>query len=194
MLNAEKLLSQFNPATGEIPGALTIRRHLHDLCGCFADTAAFDAAAAAGNTLVYSLATVEPGNGTGDLHYGVVLLMPGKIGEEYYLTKGHLHSWREAAELYLGLTGEGAMLLQDESSGECRMVPLRPNGPVYVPGHTAHRTINTGSTPLTYLGVYPAKAGHDYEAIARKNFRCVVVERNGRPVMLERKNLSKATL
>lgn len=194
MLNAEKLLSQFNPATGEIPGTLTVQRHLHDLRGCFADTAAFDAAAAAGNPLIYSVATVEPGNGAGDLHYGVVLLMPGKIGGEYYLTKGHLHSRREAAELYLGLTGEGVMLLEDEFDGESRMVPLRPNGAVYVPGHTAHRTINTGSVPLTYLGVYPAKAGHDYEAIARKNFRCVVVERNGRPVMLERKNLPQPTL
>ena len=190
MLNAEQLLSQFNPATGEIPGALAIRRHLLDLRGCFADMAAFESAVAAGNPLLYSVATVEPGSGAGDLHYGVVLLMPGKIGGEYYLTRGHLHSWREAAELYLGLTGEGVMLLEDVPSGECRLLPLRPNGAIYVPGHTAHRTINTGSAPLTYLGVYPAKAGHDYDAIARKNFRCVVVERDGRPAMLERKNLT----
>jgi glucose-6-phosphate isomerase, archaeal len=189
MLNAEKLLTQFNPMTGGISGAPTVERHLRDLRGCFSDVTAFEAAAAVGNPLLYSVATVEPGNAAGDLHYAVALLMPGKIGAEYYMTKGHLHSWREAAELYLGLTGEGVMLLEDESSGESWMMPLRPYGVVYVPGHTAHRTINTGNVPLTYLGVYPAKAGHDYDAIARKNFRCVVVERGGRPVMLERKNL-----
>lgn len=189
MPDLEKLLSQFNPVTGEIPGAPTIRRYLHDLRGCFADTAAFKAAAAAGNPMVYSVAVVEPANGPGDLHYGVGRLMPGKIGDEYNMTKGHLHSWREAAEFYVGLTGEGMMLLEDEASGESRMVPLRPHGAVYVPGRTAHRTINTGSTPLTYLGVYPAQAGHDYDAIARKNFRCVVVERGGHPVMIERKTL-----
>ena len=32
--------------------------------------------------------------------------------------------------------------------------------------------MNTGNVPLTYLGVYPAKAGHDYAAIAGRNFRC----------------------
>lgn len=113
--------------------------------------------------------------------------MPGRIGDEYYLTKGHYHSCREADEVYIGLTGQGAMLLEDEN--DCRLVPLGPNQIVYVPGHTAHRTINTGTVPLTYIGVYPAKAGHDYGSIADKNFRCVVVERDGQPVLLERKSL-----
>jgi glucose-6-phosphate isomerase len=78
------------------------------------------------------------------------------------------------------------MLLEDEAGGESRMVPLRPDYIVYVPGKTAHRTMNTGPMPLTYLGVYPAKAGHDYDAIAGGNFRCVVVERDGQPAMLQR--------
>ena len=42
------------------------------------------------------------------------------------MTKGHLHAWREAAEFYIGLSGEGVMLLEDEASGESRMVSLRP--------------------------------------------------------------------
>ena len=186
MFTTERILSQFNPVTGEIPGARIVKRHLHDLRGCFADAAAFDSAAAAGNPLVYSVAAVEPADGPGDLHYGVGLLMPGKIGDEFFMTKGHLHSWPEAAEFYIGLTGEGMMLLQDEAGGRSRIAALRPHQVVYVPGHTAHRTVNTGASPLTYIGVYPAKAGHDYASIAEKNFRCVVVERNGHPVMLAR--------
>ena len=188
MLNPEKLFAQFNPATGEVSGAPMITRHLHDLRGCFADSAAFEAAAAAGNPLLYSVAAVEPGSLDGDLHYGLGRLMSGKIGDEYYQTKGHLHSWRAAAEIYIGLAGEGVLLLEDAGSGESRMVALRPNGVVYVPGQTAHRTINVGQAPLTYLGVYPAKAGHDYQAIAEKNFRCVVVERDGKPTLRERNN------
>lgn len=190
MLHIEQLLSRFDPATGEIAGAPVTQRHLSDLRGCFADSAAYEAALTEVDPLLYRVAGVEPAAGSGDLHYGAGLLMPGKIGDEYFMTKGHLHSWREAAEFYIGLTGDGVMLLEDESTGESRMVPLRPNHVVYVPGRTAHRTINVGTTALTYLGVYPAQAGHDYAAIARRNFRCVVVERDGRPVMIERNAIS----
>jgi glucose-6-phosphate isomerase len=190
MLPSTHLLSHYNPLTGEIPGAVMVQRHLSDLRGCFADQAAYAAALAAGNPLLYSVGAVEPAPGEGDLHYGIGRLMPGKIGAEYYMTKGHLHAWRPAAEFYFGLTGDGVMLLEDEATGESRLVPLRPNGVVYVPGHTAHRTMNVGPTPLTYLGVYPARAGHDYRAIAERNFRCAVVEVHGRPTMIERPNLS----
>ena len=186
MLPLEKLLSQYNPSTGEISGASLLKRHLSDLKGCFADAAAYEQALATDNPLLYTVAVVEPGNADGDLHYGLGVLMPGRIGDEYFMTKGHLHAWREAAEIYFGLSGEGVMLLQDEATGESRMVPLKPNGAVYVPGHTAHRTMNVGKVSLTYIGVYPAKAGHDYGSIAKTNFRCMVIERNGKPAMIER--------
>jgi glucose-6-phosphate isomerase len=188
MLSLHQLLARFDPARGEIAGTPTTTRRLSDLRGCFADTAAYERALAAGDPVVYRVASVEPASGAGDLHFGIGLLMPGRIGGEYFLTKGHLHSWREAAEVYLGWSGEGLMLLEDEATGESRLVPLRPHHAVYVPGRTAHRTINTGGAPLTYLGVYPAKAGHDYAAIAARNFRCVVIERDGQPVMVERKD------
>jgi glucose-6-phosphate isomerase len=181
------LASRFNPDTGVIDGAPTVKRYLSDLKNCFADAAAYDAALALGNPLLYSVASVAPAGGDGDLHYGLGVIYPGKIGNEYYLTKGHLHAWRPAAEFYIGLRGEGVMLLEDEASGESKLLPLTVNSAVYVPGHTAHRTINSGAEPLVYLGIYPAKAGHDYGSIAEKNFRMVVVEENGRPVLKERK-------
>jgi len=186
MLTLEKLLSQYNPSTGEISGASLVEQHLSDLKGCFADTAVYERTLAAGNSLLYTVAAFGPGSGDGDLHYGLGRLMPGRIGDEYFMTKGHLHAWREAAEIYFGLSGEGVMLLQEEATGESRMVPLKANGAVYVPGCTAHRTMNVGNVPLTYIGVYPAKAGHDYGSIAKTNFRCMVVERNGKPAMIER--------
>jgi glucose-6-phosphate isomerase, archaeal len=185
----QNLLKTFDPLTGEIPGSSAIKRYLSDLRGCFADADAYEAALAEGNPLLYSVASVEPADGQGDLHYGVGCLMPGRVGAEYYMTKGHLHAWREAAEIYIGYSGEGAMLLEDEQTGESRMVPLRSHGVVYVPGGTMHRTINTGRAPLVYLGVYPAKAGHDYGCIAVRNFREVVLACNDKPVLIERKKL-----
>ena len=81
MFDVSKLLSRFNPDTGEIEDAPLVKRHLHDLRGCFADEVAFAAAAAAGNPLVYSVATIAPADGAGDLHYGLGRLLPGKIGD-----------------------------------------------------------------------------------------------------------------
>lgn len=177
---------RFDPETGRVDGAPMLERRLSDLDGCFADEAAYAAARAAGDPIVYTVASHTPAEGAGALHYGIGTLMPGRVGREYYLTKGHLHTWRAAAELYVGLRGEGMMLLEDEATGATRAVPLVPDATVYVPGHTAHRTVNTGPEPLVYMGVYPAEAGHDYGFVATRNFRHVVVERDGAPAVVER--------
>lgn len=189
MLNAikpEDLHVAYSLDSAHLGPRRMIERRLSDLRGCFADSAAYQAALARENSLVYAVSAVEPFGGDGQLHYGLGMVLPGRVGDEFYLTKGHLHAHRPAAEVYIGLRGEGAMLLEDESSGESRLVPLRAQSVVYVPGHTAHRTVNTGSEPLVYIGVYPANAGHDYASIAAKNFRQVVVERNGTAVAIDR--------
>lgn len=185
-MNIPALATTLDLGAGAIEGVPGAARRLSDLAGCFADARAYAAACATGDPVIYCVASVEPGDGDGDLHYGLGVLQPGRVGAEYYMTKGHLHAWRPAAEIYIGLRGEGAMLLEDERSGASTLAPLRPQSIVYVPGGTAHRTINTGDTPLVYLGVYPARAGHDYGAIAERNFRHVVVEVDGRPALIER--------
>lgn len=190
-LKPEDLHVTFGVDSARIGTRPMTERRLADLRGCFADSHAYEAALARGNPLVYAVTSVEPASGDGQLHYGLGLIMPGRVGDEYFLTKGHLHAHRPAAEVYVGLRGEGAMLLEDEATGESRLVPLGANSVVYVPGHTAHRTVNLGDQPLVYLGIYPANAGHDYTSIARKNFRQVVVARNGRPQTLERSELFK---
>jgi glucose-6-phosphate isomerase, archaeal len=189
ILESERLSAAIDTARGSLGNAPIVSRYLGDLRGCFQDSAAFEQELTRGNPLVYTVAALEMGSGEGDLHFGLGTVYPGRIGEEYFLTKGHLHTWRAAAELYIGLTGQGAMLLQDEASGEAVMLPLRSNSIVYVPGYTAHRTVNTGGEPLVYLGVYPARAGHDYEPVARRNFRNVVVLRDGQPCLLQRSEL-----
>jgi glucose-6-phosphate isomerase len=172
---------------GMITGALPVHRHLSDLKGVFTDEAAYEQALARDNPLVYTVSSMEPAQGEGQLHYGLGVLMPGKVGREYYLTKGHYHAWRPAAEVYLGLRGRGLMLLEDGSGS--RLLPLEPHRVVYVPGYTAHRTINTGPERLVYLGIYPAMAGHDYARVAERPFRTVVVEENGQPRALDRSAL-----
>jgi len=189
MLNSiklEDLSVDLPPNTARIGARPSVKRHLSDLRECFSDSAVYERALEEANPLVYEVTAVEPAEGDGQLHYGLGVLYPGSIGGEYFLTKGHYHAFRPAAEVYVGLSGEGAMLLEDEATGDSVLVPLGAQRVVYVPGHTAHRTVNTGTVPLVYLGIYPANAGHDYASIAARGFRKAVVERNGRPVLIDR--------
>lgn len=184
MFNENKLIDRINLEQGLIEGASTSVRCLADLRGYFIDQRSF-AGAVQDNPVVYTLSSVEYAQGEGQLHCGLGKLMPGKIGPEYFFTRGHLHTWRQAAELYFGLAGDGHLLLEHEN-GRCDFLPLAPGLIVYVPGFTAHRTVNTGPAPLVYLGVYPAQAGHDYAAVELSNFRHVVVEIDGKPQAVER--------
>ena len=177
----------YTVADGKIAGRHPAERHLRDLSAAFADQVAA-ANLAADNPLLYYVTMIDDHNGAGALHYALGVLLPGKIGAEYYMTKGHFHAWRPAAEVYIGLAGQGLMLLEDEETGACTVAPLAANTVVYVPGHTAHRTVNTGSEPLVYWGVLSSDAGHDYGAVGERNFRQVVVAVDGQPVVMERAN------
>ncbi len=176
---------QFDPLSGAIPGRAPTSRHLADVGASFADEQACSRLLAE-NPLIYQVTQVEDHDGEGQIHYGIGIIMPGKVGREYFLTKGHLHAWRPAAEVYIGLRGRGMMLLEDEHTGECRAVPLEANSTVYVPGHTAHRTVNVGDEPLVYWGILSSAAGHDYGTVGERNFRKVIVEQDGEPVVLDR--------
>ncbi len=182
----EQLLSAYDPAAGTIAGRPRVERRLSELAPCFADQAAGREVLRHADPLVYAVSTFAPADGAGDLHYGLAQVMPGRVGREYFMTKGHFHAWREAAEFYFTLSGEGLMLLEGETGGRAQAVPMRPREAVYVPGRTAHRTVNVGPEPLTFLGVYPARAGYDYGAIAARNFRHVIVARDGGPAMIPR--------
>ncbi len=180
------LFARFDPETGMIEGGETTTRRLSELRLAFARQEAVDSVLRTGDPVIYTVSSIQSATGEGQLHYGVGRILPGRIGDEYYLTKGHLHSWRAAAELYIGMRGRGKMILQEESSAKSSVLDLLPYTTVYVPGGTAHRTVNVGDEPLLYLGVYPAAAGHDYSPLVRTNFSTVVIERNGRPATLAR--------
>ncbi len=175
----------YEPTTAAIERRAPAERRLRDVQAIFADRLACQSLLTT-NPLIYRVTQVEDHNGEGDIHYGIGMLMPGKVGREYFMTKGHIHAWRPAAEVYIGLRGRGMMLLEDERTGECLAVELTANSTVYVPGYTAHRTVNVGDEPLVYWGVLSSAAGHDYGAVAERNFRLVVVEKDGQPVVMER--------
>jgi len=116
----------------------------------------------------------------GNLNFGVTVINPGKIGKEYYLTRGHYHAKEDAAEVYVGLKGEGIMLMQ-KKDGQIVHLLIKRGTVVYVPPFWAHRTVNTGKEKLSFFYVYPSDAGHDYDVIKRGGFAELIIEEKGKP-------------
>lgn len=186
-----ELLKQVDREKGIINGVDPVARHLSDLNGSFADKKSFQTALIEENRFIYHLSSVETSGKPGNMYYGLGYIQPGKIGEEYFCTKGHIHKKRESAEFYFCLSGQGVMLLEDEKSGEDRMIEFGPHSIIYVPGYTAHRTCNVGKVPLLYLGIYPCDAGLDYGHLKQKNFNSVVIDTPHGAQMIERKRYMK---
>jgi glucose-6-phosphate isomerase, archaeal len=113
--------------------------------------------------------------------FRTTIIAPGTVGAEYYMTKGH-HHLRDSAEYYLGMAGEGVMVMESRD-GDFETARLVPSASVYVPPGWAHRTVNTGEVPLAFLAVYSGDAGHDYESVERTGFSRRVYRGPGGPAV-----------
>jgi glucose-6-phosphate isomerase, archaeal len=109
-----------------------------------------------------------------EIQCSTTILEPGMVGSEYFMTKGHFHQVRDRSEVYIGLGGEGRLLLATED-GEYRVHEIRRGTVHYIPGWWAHRTINVGSDPLVFFAAYVGDAGHDYGTIEEQGFPVLVV-------------------
>jgi glucose-6-phosphate isomerase len=116
----------------------------------------------------------------GGLFWGSSTIFPGLVGDEYFMTRGHFHVKRDRAEYYATITGTGLLLIMDEQRST-NVQEMLPGSTHYIPGHTAHRVINTGNVPLRFLACWPSDAGHDYATIDEQGFSVRVMRRNGRP-------------
>lgn len=119
----------------------------------------------------------------GGLNWGTTILQPGKVGEEYFMTRGHFHRLRNRAEYYIAFRGKGALLLMNEHS-VTRYERMTPGSMCYIPGNTAHRVANIGSEELVFTACWPSDAGYDYETIERGGFSARMMERNGQPTLV----------
>ena len=158
---------------------LTQVRKLSDLKGLFTDQAA-EAALMSANPVLYevSLAYNAPAI-SGELGYSTTIIYPGKVGGEYFMTKGHYHAKGECAELYYCLQGEGYLLMQTRK-GDVKATHMTPGVAAYVPPFWGHRTMNIGQDNFIFLASYPAEAGYDYATIVEKGFASIIVEQNGK--------------
>ncbi|MCL4417975.1 MAG: cupin domain-containing protein, partial [Actinobacteria bacterium] len=111
----------------------------------------------------------------GQLIFGTSIIYPGKVGSEYFMTKGHYHEKPDTAEIYFCLKGKG-YLIMESLEGETSIIFMQSGSIGYVPPRWAHRTANTGDEPLICFYSVPADAGHDYEEIAKSGFKVIAIE------------------
>ena len=175
----------FDLGTGLSKTVETGKRYLSQMRGMFADDAAYEAALATGDQLVYEFHGLPVPETDGDLAFGCSIVYPGKIGNEYYMTKGHFHTILETGEVYYCLQGKGYMLLESPD-GDWRALALEAGKAVYVPKHYAHRSINVSKDEkLITFFVFRADAGHDYGTIETKGYRKLLVEQDGFPTIVD---------
>ncbi len=162
-----------------------IVRRLSSMKGQFADQNAYAAQLEKENIVLYEVYDIQRPEKAGELLHGITVVHLGKVGDEYFMTKGHFHTVLETAEIYHCLRGEGVMVMETPE-GDWAVEELRPDKILYVPPRWAHRSVNTGSqTDLVTFFVYPGNAGHDYGTIETQGFRKLMLEVNGQPQIVD---------
>jgi glucose-6-phosphate isomerase len=159
-----------------------IGRHLSDMRGMFQDARAAEAMVAAGNPLLYQVYDADVPDALPHLLFGTTVIYPGKVGNEYFMTRGHYHAVEHTAEVYYCLKGQGYILMETRD-GNVGGQFVRRGQAIYIPPGWAHRSINVGDDEFVFFFAYPGGAGHDYEAFDGLGFRNIVVESDGRPVV-----------
>ena len=159
-------------------------RKLSDMKGMFLDAEAELLIVEKENPVIYSFQERLLPEENGHLQLAVTRIHPGKIGDEYFMTKGHYHKRPATSEVYLGLEGQGSLLMQTVG-GDFESLSIKPGTLTYIPPCWGHRMVNTGLTPFVFFAVYPGDAGHNYGDIERTGFVKILVEKDGKPFLID---------
>jgi len=175
----------FDKDTGLSEAMDTGKRKLSQMKGMFADEAALEKMIAAGDDVIYEFHSIPVPETAGDFAFGCSILNPGKVGDEYYFTKGHFHNLIDTGEVYYCLHGHGYILLENPE-GDWLALEAEAGKCCYVPPRYAHRSINVDpKEQLVTFFVYRGDAGHDYGTIETTGFRKLLVERDGKPTIID---------
>lgn len=180
MTNVEPFTTFVDLASGRLDPELEVtERRLSDMPGMYLEAGDED-----GDPVIYRVYGIPVPATTGNVLSSTTVIEPGTIGPEYFMTKGHFHEVRDRAEIYLGLAGEGRLVMATED-GQHAVEPMRRGTVNYVPGGWAHRSVNVGEEPLVFFAAYVGDAGHDYATIEDEGFPILLVKGDGGPEVVE---------
>ena len=171
-----------SPSTGRYSKTLS------DLRDFFHDAGKLDALIAErGDLVVYEV--IDYRHEESDLAFGTTIMSPGKVGDEFFLTRGHFHIRRECGEAYYTQSGRGILLLESRE-GESRTVEMKPGTCACIPPDWAHRSINTGPEKLIFAWFCATDAGHEYGEIQERGMRSLVLGKGEEVVVAANPNFA----
>lgn len=175
----------FNNMTGALTGELIGEKKakIGDLRGIFADEVS--RLAMDQDQLAYHVQYYFPvAEGTeGGLFFGNTTIYPGKVGNEYFMTKGHFHTKGDRGEYYWCIKGRGMLIFMDRDR-KTWAEEMISGSLHYMPAHIAHRTVNIGDEPMTFGACWPSDAGHDYGTILEEGFSARLLEVDGKVTLV----------
>ena len=101
--------------------------------------------------------------------FSITTIMPGNVRGECFFTRGHDHK-PEKGETYFCIAGQGGLIVE---KGD--VIQLKSGW--------AHRTVNTGDTPLIFVGQYITPFEVDY-GISERGFNMKVFKNGSHNVKL----------
>lgn len=156
-----------------LPDNRLVRRQLSDMRGAYVQDCD-------GTETVYEVFNVDVPEENCELQTCTTRLYNGKVGDEYFMTKGHFHEIRDRSEVYLTTAGHGRLVMATED-GQYAVEEMHPGSMNYIPGGWSHRSVNVGDEPLVFFAAYIGDAGHDYGTIEQHGFPVLVVEGRSGP-------------
>jgi glucose-6-phosphate isomerase len=166
-------------AAGELEGRTGVKQsRISDLAGCYADGAAFERLAAArGSDIAYEVHEFRPERvAPHELIFGTSILQPGRVGDEFFMTRGHIHARADRPEVYVWRSGRGVLHLE-APDGTTHPLEMSHGSIAYVPAFWIHRSVNIGPEPFVTTFCYPADSGQDYAIIEKSaGMRTLIVD------------------
>jgi glucose-6-phosphate isomerase len=166
-----------------LPNTTHDQRFVSHLTEQFSDQIATMDAIKNGDPLVYELFHHVFLTDRTDMAFGMSVIAAGKVGNEYYMTKGHLHESDDQSEVYYCVSGMG-LLLMDDLKNDFQAMPFSEGTVIHIPPQYAHRVVNTGNEKLTFVSVFHVAAGHVYQSVAEAGFAYLVMDVVGKPTLI----------
>lgn len=180
-INDKPVTVEIDLPTGAFTPCMELQdRKLSSMAQMFYDQDAVKAIMAADDRLVYQIRYYPFITSKSDMALGTTMVLPGKVGNEYHMTKGHFHERDDQPEIYHCVAGEGVLQMMD-LEGEYHVAHWKAGTITHIPPQYAHRVINTGTIPLVFIASFHTSAGHVYGPIETKGFKYLWVEKDGKP-------------